>query len=129
MDFEPRCDDGTMPRACKLVQWYGDLKIATEKAHRPIQFKRDTAKMLRDQGFVDVEEKVIQLPLNGWHPDKQMKSVGTDYTAWMGYDDLVGMSLQPFTHIEGMSPERAKSFAREASFDILRPKYHGHNEL
>ena len=130
VDFEPRCDDGTMPRACKLVQWYGDLKIATEKAHRSIRYRRmETTEMLLRQGVVDVKEQILQLPLNGWHPDRHLKSLGTDYTAWMGYDDLVGMSLQAFTHIEGMSPESAKNFAREASLDILRPRYHGYNNL
>lgn len=130
VDFEPRCDDGTMPRACKLVQWYGDLKIATEKANRSIRYSRSAAKdQLVEEGFVDVKEEIIQLPLNGWHSDRHKKALGTDYTAWMGYEDLVGMSLQPFTHVEGMSPEVAKNFAREASLDILRPKYHGYNNL
>ena len=130
VDFEPRCEDGTLPRSSKLVEWYGDLKIATEKANRSIQFRgHETTQTLLRQGFVEVVEKTIQLPLNGWHPDRHMKSVGTDYTAWMGYDDLVGMCLQPFTHIQGMSPEKAKNYAREASLDILRPKYHAYNNL
>lgn len=130
VDFEPRCEDGTMPRACKLVQWYGDLKNATEKANRSIRFRvTESKEQLLRQGFVDVKEEIIRLPINGWPQDRHLKSLGTDYTAWMGYDDLVGMSLQPFTRIEGMSAESAKAFARDAALDILRVKYHGYNNL
>ena len=130
VDFEPRCDDGTMVRAeTPLVSWYGDLKLATDKAHRPIQYKMTTRETLLQLGFEDVKVQEIQLPLNGWHPDRLKKSLGTDYTAWMGYDDLVGMSLQPFTHVMGMSPERAKDFAREAALDVLRPRLHAYNTM
>ncbi|CAF9918535.1 MAG: hypothetical protein HETSPECPRED_003784 [Heterodermia speciosa] len=131
VDFEPRCDDGTIDRMqCKLVQWYGDLKNATEKANRSIRYRgMESTEMLVRQGFVDVKEETIKLPINGWCRDEHLKSLGTDYTAWMGYDDLVGMSLQPFTHIEGMSPENARASAREAALDILRVKLHAYNVM
>ena len=130
VDFEPRCDDGTMPRSCKLVQWYADLKNATEKANRPIRFRvTESKEMLLRHGFVDVKEEIIRLPMNGWPPDRHLKSLGTDYTAWMGYEDLVGMSLQPLTHIERMNADTAKAFARDAALDILRYNYHGYNNL
>ena len=119
-----------MPRSCKLVQWYADLKNATEKANRPIRFRvTESKEMLLRHGFVDVKEEIIRLPMNGWPPDRFLKSLGTDYTAWMGYEDLVGMSLQPLTHIERMNPETAKAFARDAALDILRYNYHGYNNL
>ena len=89
----------------------------------------ESTEMLVQQGFVDVKEVIIKLPMNGWCKDEHLKSLGTDYTAWMGYDDLVGMSLQPFTHIEGMSAEKAKASAREAALDILRVKYHLYNNM
>ena len=130
VDFEPRCDDGTMHRDCKLVQWYGDLKNATDKANRSIRYRgMESTELLVRQGFVDVKEETIKLPINGWCKDEHLKSLGTDYTAWMGYDDLVGMSLQPFTHIEGMSADSAKAFAREAALDVLRVKYHAYNVM
>ena len=119
-----------MNREVPLVHWYGDLKNATDMANRPMQYRRmESTEMLVRQGFMDVKEETIKLPINGWCKDEHLKSLGTDYTAWMGYDDLVGMSLQPFTHILGMTPERVKVYAREAALDILRVKYHAYNTM
>ena len=130
VDFEPRCEDGSMSREVPLVRWYGDLKKATDRANRPMQYRTlESTEMLVRQGFMDVKEETIKLPINGWCKDEHLKSLGTDYTAWMGYDDLVGMSLQPFTHIVGMSAERVKAYARDAATDILRVKYHAYNVM
>ena len=119
-----------MDRQSALVEWYGDLKKATDKANRSMQYRgMESTEMLLRHGFVDVKEETIKLPINGWCRDEHLKSLGTDYTAWMGYDDLLGMSLQPFTHILGMTVEKAKAYAREAAHDILRVKHHGYNVM
>ena len=89
----------------------------------------ESKEMLLRHGFIDVKEEIIQLPINGWHPNAHLKELGNWYTAWMGYDDLVGMSLQPFTHVLGKSAEKARGMAQDATLDVLRVRYHGYNNL
>ena len=129
MDFEPRCDDGTMPTECPLKWWHGDLKSATRRAHRPIQYNTTTRFMLETAGFVDVHEEVIQVPVNTWHPDVHKKQLGFWYTGWMEERALEGLSMQPLTLLGGKTPDEVRFAARGAAEDIRRTKYHTFNEL
>ena len=130
VDFEPRCDDGTLPILdCKLNEWYGYLKKATIKANRPIAFSRETRNMLENEGFVDVEEQIIQIPLNPWPKDPHKKTLGLYYTGWMETTALESMSMQPLTLVEKKSREFVEALCREASQDIKRCKYHAYNKL
>ena len=78
---------------------------------------------------MDVQDEDIKLPMNGLCNDKHLKTLGNTYTAWMGDDDLIGMSLLPWTHILGLPADTAKKNAREAAKDILRQKYHIYNVM
>ena len=130
VDFEPRCDDGTFPVAdSKLNEWYGYLKKATIKANRPIAFPRETRNMLQSEGFVDVKEQIIPIPLNPWPKDPHKKTLGLYYTGWMETRALESMSMQPLTLVEGKSREFVETLCSEASQDIKRCKYHLYNKL
>lgn len=130
VDFEPRCDDGTLPILdTKLNEWYGYLKKATIKANRPIAFSRETRNMLENEGFVDVEEQIIQIPLNPWPKDPHKKTLGLYYTGWMETRALESMSMQPLTLVEKKSREFVEALCREASQDIKRCRYHAYNKL
>ena len=85
--------------------------------------------MLRDQGFVDIEEKVIMVPLSPWHSNPHKRNLGLWYTGWMEEPALEAMSLQPLTKFEGFTPDQVRTLAREACEDIRRTKYHAYNKL
>ena len=129
MDFEPRCDDGSMPTDCALKRWYGDLKAATRKAERPIQYSTMSTNMLAEAGFEDVHEQIIQVPVNRWPRDHFREYVGIWYGLWMDEEALLGLSMQPFTHVLHKSPDEVRSAVRAAAEDMRRNRYHTFNEL
>ncbi len=129
MDFEFRCDDGSMPTDCPLKWWYGDLKNATRRARRPIQYNTMSRSMLESVGFKEVGEEVIQLPVNTWPSDMHKKQLGFWYTGWMEERALEGLSMQPLTLVAEKSPDEVRTAARGAAEDIRRTKYHTFNEL
>ena len=64
IDFEPRCDDGEVPKI--VHDWYGWLADATTRGSKSIRYIHNTRDLLRAQGFVDIEDRVIRLPFNTW---------------------------------------------------------------
>lgn len=129
MDLEPRSDDGTLPTDCPLKQWYGDLKNAMRRAGRSIQYSTMSKDMLNTAGYQDVTEKVIQIPLNEWHPNPHKKMLGSWYTCWLDEEALQGLSMQPFTQLMGMTPDEVRAAVGDAVQDVRRHNYHAYHEL
>ncbi|KAL9614201.1 MAG: hypothetical protein Q9167_001289 [Letrouitia subvulpina] len=83
MDFEPRCDDQTLPPDARIRQWYNSLAQATYLANRPIAYRHDTREMLAAQGFVDIEDEVIRVPLSEWSASGYEKDMSRWYSLTM----------------------------------------------
>ena len=69
------CDDdsfqpGALSRMCS------DLVAAAEEAGRPIHTAPNIKQWLEEAGFVDVEEIIFKIPINGWPPLEVWKQVG-----------------------------------------------------
>ncbi len=61
------------------MYWTRLLFEAMEEIHRPISHNPNTRAMLERQGFVDIEEKIVILPLNPWPASPAAKNVGRWY--------------------------------------------------
>jgi len=79
IDIQPRCDDGTLPSDSRLLRWCQCLLHATQEANRPLAYNVDTRSMLERHGFVDIQEQVIQVPLNPWPSEPHRKDMGRWY--------------------------------------------------
>ena len=134
MDYEPRCDDGTLPTDCAMKRWYGDLKTAMRRARQSIAYSTMTGAMLRDAGFSDVEDRSTRIPLNEWHsrllPANPFQiRLGMSYLGWMEAVHLEGLSMQPFTLHLGKTAEEVRIAARDAADEMRRVMHHSFNEL
>ncbi|KAL8947128.1 MAG: hypothetical protein Q9222_006557 [Ikaeria aurantiellina] len=132
VDLEPRCDDGTLPGNAAIKHWYENLKDATLIAGRPIAYNHATQQMLEAQGFVDVQEKVIRLPLSPWpmtnnRPDIEQRRLARCYQiAWL--DDNNGLeaySLGPLTRAPRSWPVGdVKRCCKETAREMMNTTYH-----
>ena len=135
MDIEPRCDDGTMPKDAMIRQWYDELKRATFLAHRPIAYNHATREMLASQGFIDIQEKTILIPLSTW---PAVHTRQRDLANWYqmvlckkdGFEGLEAYSLGPLTRPPCNWP-KADVVGRCAQVDreIRNRKYHMYNNM
>lgn len=79
IDPQPQCDDGTMPRDWKFLEWEEKLNYAAQKklkTPRPIRVARHLAPLMHECGFEDVYPFEYKIPLGSWPKDKKLKSIG-----------------------------------------------------
>lgn len=127
IDFQPRCDDGTLPYN-PIVQWYDWLNDATQRASRPIAYQHNTRQLLEAQGFVDIEESVIRLPLNSWPVDPSLKEIGRWYNLGMS-EGLEAMSLGPLTRVYRWPPADVRRLVHEVKTQMCSKRIHAYNNM
>ena len=128
IDIEPRCDDGTLPPNNIIKTWYDYLCDATVRANRPIAYQHNTRQLLQAQGFVDIDEQIIRLPLSPWPADSHQKEIGRWYNLGMS-EGLEALSLGPFTRCFRWSAGDARQMAAEVKVAMCSRKIHVYNNL
>ena len=127
IDLRPRCDDATLPYK-PIVQWYEWLEDATNRASRSIKYPPTTVQMLQAQGFVDIRETVIRLPLNTWPSDPKQKDIGRWYNLGM-CEGLEAVSLGPLTRVYRWPAEDVRRLVGEVKSAMCNKRYHVYNNL
>ena len=69
------CDDGTYTPG-PLTNMADNLIAAARDAGRPIDMAYTIKSWFEEAGFVDVEEIIFKIPINGWPPLEVWKQVG-----------------------------------------------------
>jgi hypothetical protein len=130
IDYEPRCDDGTMPPNSALKHWYECLRGATELASRPIAYDHNTKQMLEHAGFTNIQRTVIRVPLNSWCLSPFEKDVGRWWNLAMTDGlGLEALSLGPFTRIYKWQADDVARLVKDAKKEMCTRKYHIYNHL
>ncbi|RQM05186.1 hypothetical protein DH86_00004026 [Scytalidium sp. 3C] len=123
MDFWPRCDDGSLPPNSALVNWGRYLYEATQLAYRPIAYNTETRSMLERQGFVEIQEQVIRVPMNPWPSDPHMKDIGRWYNLGIT-QGLEALTLGPLTRMSGWKKADVDTLVADAKREVCSKKYH-----
>ena len=129
IDLRPRCDDGTLPEK-PVVQWFEWLEDATNRASRSISYPgiAQTRQMLEAQGFVEIQETIIRLPLNSWPSERHPQDVGRWYNMGM-CEYLEALSLGPLTRVYRWPAEDVRRLVGEVKFAMCNKKIHAYNNL
>ncbi|MCJ1372712.1 hypothetical protein MMC20_003937 [Loxospora ochrophaea] len=128
IDVRPRCDDGTLPGDSIICKWYDWVRDATHRVSRSIDYMPNTKQMLQVQGFVDIEETVIQMPINSWHPHPHQKDIGRWYNLGLT-EGLEAMSLGPLTRIYKWPPDDVRRLVGEVKTAICNRQFHVYNTM
>jgi ubiquinone/menaquinone biosynthesis C-methylase UbiE len=100
----PQCDDGTMPDDWPFKEWTKYLDDAAMAVGRPLRIANKLKRWYAEVGFVDIQEKVIKIPVNTWPRDPDLKPLGK----WWQQNILLGLqgfSLAHFTRVLGWSKD------------------------
>ena len=111
-----------------MRNWYGWLADATTRGSKSIQYIHQTPELLRQQGFVDVQEQVIRLHFNTRPADRQQKDIGRWYNLGL-CEGLEAMSLGPFTRVFEWPAGDVRRLVDEVKAAICNRKFHVYNNL
>lgn len=98
------CDDGTVPEGNAVKWWFSEMCEASVIAGRPLHVTPMIKQWYIDAGFVDVEERVYKIPINGWPRVSKLKRIGEMWRRTIE-DGLSGMSYALFSRVRGMGKE------------------------
>ncbi|CAI4213998.1 unnamed protein product [Parascedosporium putredinis] len=79
-------------------------------------------------GFVNVEQRILKVPLGPWAKDKQYKNWGQWYLAFI-LQGIEGFAVRSFTEVLGWSIEEAHLFLAEMRKNLQDPSIHAYSEL
>lgn len=69
-------DDGSMDMAQDLIRWQALCNEGAKQFGKDIRAGDSLKQRMLDAGFVDVQEKVVKVPLGPWPKDARMKEIG-----------------------------------------------------
>ena len=78
-------------------RWYAYLQDATGRGGKRIDLP-PTVELLRQQGFVDVQEEVVRLPFNEWPAEERQKTIGRWYSLALT-ESIEALSLAPLARV------------------------------
>ncbi|KAG6249095.1 hypothetical protein E4U23_002458 [Claviceps purpurea] len=122
-DFFIGCDDGTMNPDGPLAQWSRDITLAGERCHRPTTTGQFLKEAFQRIGFVDVQEIVYKIPLNGWPKDDHLKKIGRMWETNM-LSGIGGFSLSLFHRVFQKSAAETEVFLVDVRRELSDPSIH-----
>lgn len=69
-------DDDSVSPSNAFARYSDDITRASEYVNRSVLWPPQLKEWLVEAGFVDVEEKVFKIPINGWARDRRLKEIG-----------------------------------------------------
>ena len=109
LNYVTQCDDGTMKDDYIVGKFLNLVKDGLAAFGVDLLEMRKNAQLLRDAGFVNVEERVFKIPVGTWPRNKTMKLIGM-YMRSVIYDGLQGISMGPFTRGLKWTPQEVEVF-------------------
>ncbi|KAI9743977.1 MAG: hypothetical protein M1818_002711 [Claussenomyces sp. TS43310] len=123
------CDDGTMPDTWPLLDWAHNMDAASmREPARPLRIANRLKKWYLQAGFVDVQERIIRLPINDWPKDPDLKLRGM-YWAENLMQGLSGLSLAYFSRVLMWSPEEIQVYLVSVRKAITDRRVHAYQNF
>ncbi|KAL6415184.1 hypothetical protein AUP68_01730 [Ilyonectria robusta] len=97
------CDDDTLDPESPLARWFHDLRVASDAMDRPVVLAATLRKIYEEVGFVDIQERIFKMPMNGWPKDERLKELGKMWERNF-LTGLSGFSFTLFNRVFGRTP-------------------------
>jgi hypothetical protein len=137
IDWQPRCDDGTLQQGILTDWWEVYLKPQFAAVNRRLDYDPSTGDMLRAAGFQDIQHAVYRLPMHPWSDDRSEHRVGIWWRTCMSSSagdngncfGLEAMSLAALCRINSWTVEHVKRLCNDALKQAMDPAVHAYNNL
>lgn len=128
MMSKPHCDDGTMPFDWPFLEWSRLIDRAAEQSGRPLRIANRLKGWYEAAGFVDVQEKLMKIPMNPWPKDRHLKKLGR-----MQEDNIVsglgGLSMAYFSRVLGWSKNEIEVYLVDVRKSISDRNVHAYHKV
>lgn len=129
IDYNPRCDDGTLQPNAYVVQWANELMDAMDGFGRPLRMDSGLTKQrLAEAGFADIKEEVIRLPINGWPPNPHERDIGRWFNLGMRQSYLP-LSLAPLSRGHNMTVPQIQQLTDRVAAEVYSLNVHAYCTL
>ena len=122
------CGDGTLAEDNAFLGWIKTQDEAAMKMGRPLRIANKLKKWYEECGFVDVQEEVFQLPVNGWPKDPRFKFIGKFWQKSL-MDGLQAFSLGWFHRAWGWSREEIEAYLVPVRHALNDRRVHAYHKL
>ncbi|KAK0643520.1 S-adenosyl-L-methionine-dependent methyltransferase [Cercophora newfieldiana] len=119
--FNAQSDNGTLTANHALQVWsqnYMQSVSAYKDPRAPMRLEN----WMRQAGFVEVEARLLTLPLTGWSNDPRDNAIGTANRANV-HRLLSSLALYPFTQALGMTNNEVQLLVAQARAEADNPAY------
>ncbi|CAK7200876.1 hypothetical protein SEUCBS139899_003575 [Sporothrix eucalyptigena] len=121
-------DDGSLTSDMPLSVWCRDLVEASKRSNRPLVAAAQLRDWFEAAGFVDIQEKVYKLPINGWPRDPRLKKLGEMWQVNM-QNGLQAFSYGFMHRVLGKSKAEIEVSLVDVRKDITNPQIHAYNRF
>lgn len=128
IDLEPRCDDGTFPPFSELSNWTRFVLDATARFGRPLAYNTETRSMLEREGFIEIQEQIIKVPLNPWPSDPHLKDVGRWYNLGLT-QGLEALTVGPLSRMSNWKLPAIDKLVADVKREICSKRHHVYCEM
>ncbi|RDW56365.1 hypothetical protein BP5796_13240 [Coleophoma crateriformis] len=125
-DIRVQCSDDSLPEDSLLSGWAETFFGCGDRAGRPLDIQSTMKASMEKAGFVDVHEKVYQIPIGTWPKLNIYKDAGrVNRQQWKsGLDGWVLFLLTKFGAPTPWSPEEVLVYTAKVRAELMNPKYH-----
>lgn len=111
-------DDETLPPNGPLATWFREINEASELMGRPTNVAAHVREAYVQAGFVDVQERIFKMPMNGWPKDERLKELGRmwERNFLMG---LSGFSFTLFNRVYERTPAQIEVSILSRFFGLI----------
>lgn len=82
------------------------------------------------QGFVEIQEQVIKIPLNPWHSDPHLKDIGRWYSLGLTQaQGLEALTLAPLSRMSNWKKPDIEALVGRVKKEICSKKYHVYHNM
>lgn len=123
IDIVPRCDDNSLALNSELFHWTRSVLDATARSYRPLAYNEETRSMLERQGFVEIQEQIIKIPLNPWPADPHLQDVGRWYNLGLT-QGLEALTMAPLSRMSNWKLDRIDKLVTDVKREICSKRHH-----
>ncbi|KAF7559569.1 hypothetical protein G7046_g4588 [Stylonectria norvegica] len=118
-------DDDTLKDDMPLARWFRDLREASYITDRPVVMATKLREAYEAVGFVDIQERVFKMPINGWPKDERLKELGRMWERNM-VQGLSGFSFHLFNRAFGKTPAQIEVSLVDVRRDFTDTRIHAY---
>ncbi|KAI1865800.1 hypothetical protein JX265_002864 [Neoarthrinium moseri] len=122
------CDDDTMPDDFELKVHFDDLEDASAAIGRPLKLAHKFKQVMREVGFVDVEEVTYKIPINGWPRNRQYKQLGKMWEHNL-ITGIHAVSVGPLHRVRGLNQNQIQMMLVPVRTAISDSRVHAYHKF